>query len=320
MQALDTQILTLTSACDSSCISVANEGCMARALSPPKHTPAKQLSLDEMQAGINRLTQRLKDINAFDVNAMTQGYPPELTALSASIERALSKTFGKGTEDYNRFLPATKLAWTPIAVSADRPTPLYQYQNGVKNNIARSNALLNEAIRSLTEDIGDSEARMLIVSPSSTDKKEPSRRVFIVHGHDEGARESVARFIEQIGMEAVILHERPNKGRTIITKFRDETKDVGFAIVLMTPDDHGGKIGLSAQPRARQNVVFELGFFIGALGPEKVAALVKGDVERPSDYDGVVYISLDDGSWKANLAKELEAAGIDVDWNKVMRT
>ena len=148
--------------------------------------------------------------------------------------------------------------------------------------------------------------------------KTKSRRIFVVHGHDEGARETVARFIGQLGFEPVILHEQANKGRTIITKFREEANDAAFAVVLMTPDDHGGKAGAPTRQRARQNVVFELGFFIGALGPEKVASLVKGDVEKPSDFDGVVYISLDGGSWKIELAKEFKAAGLEIDSNKVM--
>jgi len=151
--------------------------------------------------------------------------------------------------------------------------------------------------------------------------KVDSGQIFVVHGHDQGARESVARFIERIGYEPIILHERPNKGRTIITKFREEAKNIGFAMVLMTPDDHGAEAGeASTKPRARQNVVFELGFFIGALGPERVAALVKGDVERPSDFEGVVYIDLDDaGAWKQKLGAQLHAVGFDIDWNQVMK-
>jgi predicted nucleotide-binding protein len=151
--------------------------------------------------------------------------------------------------------------------------------------------------------------------PSTRPKQR--RKIFIVHGHDEGPREAVARFLERLHFEAVILHERANKGRTIIAKFQQEAADVGYAVVLMTPDDHGGKIGEHGKPRSRQNVVFELGFFIGALGPEKVAALVKGNVERPSDFDGVVYISVDDSGWRLKLGKELEAAGFTIDWAKV---
>jgi hypothetical protein len=119
-------------------------------------------------------------------------------------------------------------------------------------------------------------------------------KVFVVHGHDGATKAEVARFIEKLGFEAIILHERPNKGRALITKFQEEAEDVGFAVVLMTADDVGkAKADPDLKPRARQNVVFELGFFIGALGPERVAALVEGDTELPSDYDGVVYIALD---------------------------
>jgi predicted nucleotide-binding protein len=114
-------------------------------------------------------------------------------------------------------------------------------------------------------------------------------------------------------------HERPNKGRTIITKFRKEAAGVGFAVVLMTPDDVGRAVeATDLGSRARQNVVFELGFFIGALGPEKVAAIVKGNIERPSDFDGVVYISYENEDWRMKLGQELQSAGYHIDWNKVM--
>ena len=145
-------------------------------------------------------------------------------------------------------------------------------------------------------------------------------KIFVVHGHDGAPKAEVARFIERLGFEAIILHERPNKGRALITKFREEAAGVGFAVVLMTPDDLGkAEKAVDLNQRARQNVVFELGFFIGKLGPERVAALVKGDIELPSDYDGVVYISLDNGDWQTKLGVELQAARFEFDWNKVMR-
>lgn len=171
-----------------------------------------------------------------------------------------------------------------------------------------------EAIRSLEEDLAEPTGAAVAVPARDLSK------VFIVHGHDGEPREAVARCLERLGLDAVILHERPNKGRTIITKFREEAAGVGFAVVLMTPDDVGkAEKATDLRPRARQNVVFELGFFIGALGPDRVAALVKGDIERPSDFDGVVYISLDDADWQMRLGRELQAAGYHIDWNKVMR-
>jgi hypothetical protein len=147
--------------------------------------------------------------------------------------------------------------------------------------------------------------------PKSTNK------VFVIHGHDESAREMVARFLEKLELVPIILHEQPNKGRTIIEKF-EEYADVRFAVVLLTPDDEGAVKTPNAdlRPRARQNVVFEFGFFIGRLGRERVCALAKGDIERPSDSDGILYVSLDDNDgWKLRLLRELNAAGFVVDAN-----
>jgi hypothetical protein len=143
-----------------------------------------------------------------------------------------------------------------------------------------------------------------------------SNRVFIVHGHDDGARESVARFLEKLGFEPIILQEQANRGRTIIEKF-EEHGDVGFAVVLLTPDDEGRARGGEFRPRARQNVVLELGYFIGRLGRHKVCALKSGDLELPSDYSGVLWETMDaGGGWKLSLARELKATGHEVDLNK----
>ncbi len=146
-----------------------------------------------------------------------------------------------------------------------------------------------------------------------------SLKIFIVHGPDDGARETVARFLERIGLEVVILHEQANQGRTIIEKVVANS-DVGFAVVLLTPDDEGCVSGGTPEPRARQNVLLELGYFIGRLGREKVCALKRGSPEIPSDFAGVVWETMDsNGGWKQTLARELEAAGHIIDWNKVMR-
>jgi predicted nucleotide-binding protein len=140
-------------------------------------------------------------------------------------------------------------------------------------------------------------------SSAPAGSREWSRKVFIVHGHDNEAKAEVARFLERIDFEAIILHEQANRGRTIIEKV-ESNGDVGFAVVLLTPDDEGNKRGHSSRPRARQNVVLELGYFIGRLGRDRVWALKRGDVEIPSDFDGVVYETYDDhGGWKSKLAR-----------------
>lgn len=147
-----------------------------------------------------------------------------------------------------------------------------------------------------------------------------SNKVFIVHGHDGESRETVARFLGNIGFDPIILHEQANKGRTVIEKV-EANADVGFAVVLLTPDDLGRAKGDSdLEPRARQNVLLELGYFMARLGRDKVCALRKGDVSIPSDFAGVVWEAMDEaGAWKQKLARELGAAGHVVDWNKVMR-
>jgi hypothetical protein len=131
--------------------------------------------------------------------------------------------------------------------------------------------------------------------------------VFVVHGHNELIREQVARMIEQEGRQAVILHEQANKGQTLIEKFERHAAEAGWAVVLLTADDVGGISKETLRPRARQNVVIEMGFFYGRLGRERVAVLYEEGVELPSDTLGIVYIPLDEGgAWKAKVLKELE--------------
>ena len=130
---------------------------------------------------------------------------------------------------------------------------------------------------------------------------------------------SVVEVVRQItGTEPVILDEQPDNGRTIIEKFEGHASEVGFAVVLLTGDDAGGLKGHAPQPRARQNVVFELGYFFGKLGRSRVAVLLEPEVELPSDVDGLLYIKVDaGGGWKLALGKTLGGADIEVDLNKL---
>jgi predicted nucleotide-binding protein len=149
-----------------------------------------------------------------------------------------------------------------------------------------------------------------------------SRDVFVVHGRDEGMRESVARILERLGFGAIILADQPNQGATIIEKFERNAINVGFAVVLMSPDDYGRNpedADFPGEPnRARQNVVLELGYFMGALGRPRVVALYKRGTELPSDIHGLAYVPFDEGgAWKFKLAQELAAADYDVDFNRL---
>lgn len=142
-------------------------------------------------------------------------------------------------------------------------------------------------------------------------------KIFVVHGHDDVARLEICRFVEKLGFEPIVLHEQPNSGKTIIEKI-ESYSDVGFGIILYTPCDIGSKdsINPTFKSRARQNVVFEHGYLIGKIGRNNVTALVKDDVETPSDISGVVYISMNN-NWKLILANELRSSGYPVDLNKI---
>lgn len=145
--------------------------------------------------------------------------------------------------------------------------------------------------------------------------------VFLVHGHDGAAKHEVARFVERItGKPPVILDEQANRGRTLVEKFEAHATTATYAIVLVTPDDVGrvgGADPAADKPRARQNVVFELGYFFGKLGRHRVAVLNSG-VEKPSDVDGLVYIGYPAGNWQVELAKELHAAGVSVNMTRLL--
>ncbi|CAN5336712.1 hypothetical protein BH10PLA2_BH10PLA2_12280 [soil metagenome] len=161
-------------------------------------------------------------------------------------------------------------------------------------------------------------------SVSATHQVAVGKKIFIVHGHDEGMMQHVARTISTLGLEPIILSEQTNSGSTIIEKF-ERNAEVGYAVVLFTPDDMAfikGNRATTARPRARQNVILELGYFAAKLGRGRVFALLKnGDgLEMPSDLSGVVYVPYEGpGNWPLRLVQELSMAGYVVDANALIK-
>ena len=145
-----------------------------------------------------------------------------------------------------------------------------------------------------------------------------SKKVFIVHGHDDKSKLELSRFLERIELEPIILHEQSDGGRTIIEKL-ERYSEVGFCFVLLTPDDVGYKIDKEGAPqkeqyRARQNVIFEMGFFVGKLDRKRVCCLYKGELELPSDLHGILYLKYDKSVEERgmDIIKELSAAGFKI--------
>ena len=209
--------------------------------------------------------------------------------------------------------------------------------SAVRNNSSLSGGRQNAPLRSNIEflkswaqraseklSIMSAEPQVPTAAPTSeAGDLERSNDIFIVHGHDGEAREAVARFISAIGLNPIVLSEKANQGKTVIEKFEAHSGAAGFAVVLVTPDDEGRKVGTDdLRRRARQNVILELGYFMGALGRDKVCAMATTrDVELPSDLSGIITEPFDGAgpSWKMSLVRELRAAGYDIDWNKVMQ-
>lgn len=289
---------------------------MARRSTPLPPTSAS-LSKEQMRQGIERLNRRIAELEAFQPTLETRRWAPETKALEASIDDTLVRIFGSGTVEYNRYVSATNLDRGPLVVHMDgsRDSP-HEIQRWLSEGRANSLALLKQAVRTLEEEIGTLDSGRALeprTVPFGTD-------IFVVHGRNEQAKAEVARLLERAGLNAVILHEQPNSGRTIIEKFEAHGGTAGFAVALLTPDDVGGLAPDGAlKHRARQNVIGEMFWFAGRLGRSRVCALVMGDIELPSDFVGVAYTHMDAlGAWRMALLRELTAAGYSIDWQKAL--
>ncbi len=289
---------------------------MARKSSPPPPPPSKNLGKQDLESGIRKLERRIEELKAFDVSSVDERWDARAQSLEDKIHATMAEIFGEGSPEYSRH-SISGLDTLPMSIMGEQYS-VSEIQEGYQKGI-RDAVIKLESVRDLLQE------RLTDLGEMPPAKKEEAHRavgtrVFIVHGRDEAAKEAAARFVTRLNLEPIILHEQPNGGRTIIEKL-EEHLDVDFAIVLLTPDDVGA---VSTEPanlksRARQNVVLELGLFLGALGRKKVCALHKGALELPSDFAGVVYVPMDEaGGWRLLLAREMKQAGMTIDLNLAM--
>lgn len=146
-------------------------------------------------------------------------------------------------------------------------------------------------------------------------EKVKGNTVFIIHGHDELMKKELQLLLYQAGVNNIVLHEQADSGRTIIDKLVEESSKANYAIALFSPDD----VLESGERRARQNVILELGYFMGKIGKARVRILIKENTNIPSDLLGILYEKYDSiGAWKVKILKELLAAGIYVDINSAI--
>lgn len=159
------------------------------------------------------------------------------------------------------------------------------------------------------------------VAPERALAAHRSKKVFVVHGRDEVAKTGLEVFLHEIGLEPIVLHRQADEGLTIIEKF-EKHSDVGYAFILLTPDEISYLASDAAKPdperikeyRARPNVIFEFGYFVGKLGRSRVCCLYTGNVALPSDVSGMIYKKYEKSIEEVaySIIKDLKAAGYAV--------
>jgi CAP12/Pycsar effector protein, TIR domain len=204
---------------------------------PPAVSRTAELTPDQMKAGIERLTKRLEEARKFEPTSVTEQYNiPNVQRLSAAIDESLVRTFGADTLDYKRYRYASEFDNGPHNYAYH--VPIADVQRSLARSKEQNIALLEQAIEGLKEQLTEAAPAEIFKSdfrPPDID----SRQVFLVHGH-AGAEQAVARFLEQIDFVPVILHEKPNQGKTLIEKF-EANSNVGFpSAVAPRITEHNG--------------------------------------------------------------------------------
>lgn len=244
-----------------------------------------------------------------------------------AVKTALRRLFNEKSEHIEAF---DAVRYTPLMFSLDANIPAYLVDSAFMDGMAEAKVV----IRSALDEFEDYEMNEAAEAGKRTNganhkknngavskRRKLSKDIFIVHGHDNEMKLDAEQTLKELRLKPVILHKRPSRGKTLIEKF-EKNANVQFAVVLLSDEDIGyakadGKT--AARPRPRQNVILELGYFIGRLGRDRVLALKRGNIELPTDFSGVVYTAYDSaGAWKTELARELRAAGYPVDANSLI--
>jgi predicted nucleotide-binding protein len=286
---------------------------------PPPPIPKRFSSSNEIDNAIKLLQRRIDELQKLkDDNVDFQDH--RVDTAEGNVQQAIQKVFGSESPEYQEHQYFSLPCPQAIFLLGNSMLPSNgdaQAQARFLENIDKSIGMLQGLIARINEQRDDLISEEI---PSDTTKPK-GEKIFIVHGRDSQVRLEVQHFITKItSTPVIILHEQPNQGKTIIEKFEHHAQEAGLAVVLLTGDDVGslkGEEHNKLRPRARQNVILELGYFMGALRRHRIIALFEEGIEKPSDYDGVLYVSLS-GDWKIKLAQELRSCGLSVDMNKAI--
>jgi predicted nucleotide-binding protein len=219
-------------------------------------------------------------------------------------------TTNEYAEEYSYAFPSESLV-----IGYDEPS-LGEQAQGIVQNVEAKLA----ALESIVERLALISAPQAAVSASSAQRPatEQTNKVFVVHGHDEASKANLEVFLTEIGLDPIVLHRQADQGLTVIEKF-EKHSDVGYAFVLLTPDEVAYLAADEVKPdgerkkerRARPNVIFEFGYFVGKLGRSRVCCLYRGGVTLPSDVGGMIYKRYSEtiGEVAYDITKDLRAAG-----------
>lgn len=285
---------------------------MARRPQPRPPVKTKDFTVAELDRGIEKLRRRIDEVNRLDPAQMSLS-DARVTTAESNIRDTIRDVFGDTSPEF-RDHEYHAIRHGPMHVGASPAQIRALLQAGIPQTVLMLEGLIERLEEKRIDLIATDGSE-----PERTQHVDGSRRVFVVHGHDDAAKLAVSAFLRDLDLEPIVLSEQPGAGRTLIEKFERES-NVEFAVVLLTPDDlgHARDEPEAARPRARQNVILELGYFVGQLTRARVCALHKGSVELPSDYHGVEYIPMDESDgWKLRLAKEIKQQ-IEIDLNRAV--
>jgi len=209
---------------------------MVRKRQPPQ-PQSKILSAKDLRLDIRKLQRRIADLSEFDVATIEERSDSKASALTDKINSTLADIFGRDTPEYNHHSIRSLDTLPRVVGGPEHHISVVReaYQKGINDTVTELTGvreILEEKLEDLAEDALSS------VSTEDNRRLPGNRKIFIVHGHDESATQTVGRFISQLDLTPIILHEQPNKGLTIIEKLEAHTL-VDFAVVLLTPDDIG---------------------------------------------------------------------------------
>lgn len=281
----------------------------------PENPIPREFTREQLDLGIRKLDRRLSDLKALDPTK-TSYNDPIVDRVESDIKATILDVFGPDSPEYSE-QKYFMINQGPFSGNDSEHETQIHFQEGYPHAVEMISGLLNR-LQEKREDL-----QPIRQQPALTSDPASSKKVFIVHGRDEELKGKVARFVEKLELEAIILSEKPSQGQTVIEKFEAHS-DVKAAVIICSPDDIGclrdeyQDNANNLKPRARQNAILELGYFVGKLGRKNVIPLRKGEIEMPSDIHGIVYVPYDESEgWKLKLAKELKAAGLSIDMNKI---